>query len=240
MTDIQLIKKLQRLTNAGLGDCKNALVASNGDLFSAATSMLTEDDVLQIQQSVRVRAMAGDSIKDPVSSDEQQLVDDLVAHFVSLRTRPLNVGFLFELTRLFLSDASFLTAFVQSPTDTIREYQRRIQSMGEFDGISNISTCSDGKFTGTVISMPVSGSEWECDFIVLQHPRKKLFGNSRQRLFAVYKRTKRVDHGIANIEEMGIEGEDVSSTRRWVHPDLEFSPETLAGIGYDSGLQECG
>ena len=235
MTDIPTLKQLQRLTNAGLGECKRVLTESNGDLFVAATKMLTEQDVLEIQQSVRVRAMAGQSIKDPVTREEQELVDALLAHFVAQQTRSINVGFLVELTALFSSDKAFRKALLDWPRETLEKFRELLDQNNEFDGIQAVKTCRAKKFASTVIKMPPAQSEWESDFIILQHPKKGILFGSRPRVFSVYKRTKREDRGIANIDEVMIKHEALVSIARWVHSDLQFDFANLAAIGDDNG-----
>ena len=238
MTDIKTIKELQRLTNAGLADCKRALEGASGDFFVAASSMLSEDDVLQLQQSVRVRAMAGESIKDPVTEEEQLLVDRLASHFIAQRTRLLSVGFLFEIARLFHNDNEFQAAIRDAPSQAIQQFVELLDPGGDFAGIQEVVPTENDACTSTVVRMPAPQSEWECDFIVLQHPKKRLFKNSPGRVFAIYKRTKRNDRGVANVEEMGMDSGDVAAISRWVHQDLRFTPQELAGVAFDPNLHQ--
>ena len=86
--------------------------------------------------------------------------------------------------------------------------------------------------------MPDPTSEWECDFIVLMHARRRLLISTSARVIAVYKRTKRIDRGVANIEEMAGHGDDVHATRRWVHENLEFTATGLAQVVFDGQLRQ--
>lgn len=86
--------------------------------------------------------------------------------------------------------------------------------------------------------MPEPQSEWECDFIVLMHPRRRFILSSSARVIAVYKRTKRPDRGVANIEEMAGQGDNVRPVRRWIHENAVFTPTGLAQIVFDGQLRE--
>lgn len=238
MVDISRINELRRLTNAGLADCKRALDQAGGDVFTAATMMLTEEDVQAIQQAVRVRAMAGQSISDPVTPDEQELVDALVAHFVAQRTRPVNVGFLFELAACFHSDPDFRSAITEEPTAAVRKVWRLLNIDDDAQDQPVAVTVEGPQCVSTVVTLPESQSEWECDFIVLQHPRKRFFRSTPPIVLAVYRRTTRTDRGVVNIEQMGVRGDEVIATRRWVLDDAVFEPGELASIGFAPGLQE--
>ncbi len=55
-------------------------------------------------------------------------------------------------------------------------------------------------------------------------------------MFAIYKRTKRSDRGVANVEEMGMDRGDVTAISRWVHQDLELTPQELANVAFDPTL----
>ena len=88
MVDPAHLKELRRLTNAGLSDCKRTLDDAGRDLFAAAVSMLAEDNVHSLKSSMMVRASAGQSIKDPVTDSERELINALEAHFIAQRTRP--------------------------------------------------------------------------------------------------------------------------------------------------------
>lgn len=101
MVDSAQLKELRRLTNASLSDCKRALDESKNDLFAAAVSMLTENDVHALKSSMMVRSSAGESIKDPVTESERELIGALESHFIAQRTCPVNVGFLLKLRRCF-------------------------------------------------------------------------------------------------------------------------------------------
>jgi len=118
MNALANIKQLRQLTNGGLAECKHALDAAGGDVFLAAVSMLTEDDVKKMQQAMMNRELAGQSIADPVTPEEKELVERLAAHFVAQRTRPAHANFLFELTGAFYSDCLLYTS--PSPRDRTR------------------------------------------------------------------------------------------------------------------------
>jgi hypothetical protein len=240
MIDVKQIQELRRLTNAGLAECKRALEDADGDLFSAATSLLTEDDVLKIQQSVRVRAMAGQSIKDPVSDDEQRLVDALVSHFVARRTRPLNVAFLFQIAELFHADNAFREAVMEDPASAVGNLWRTLNVDGGTQRLPMAETFESRQCLSTVVTMPVSQSEWECDFIVLQHPRRGYLLSAKVKVLAIYKRTKRDDRGLVNIEEMAIRRDEVVAIRRWVLEDANLETAELARAGFAPGLREVG
>ncbi|WP_231742159.1 hypothetical protein [Stieleria varia] len=238
MVDPIKLKGLRQLTNAGLADCKRALDASGGDLFAAAVSMLTESDVQELKQSMMVRASAGQSIKDPVTDTERQLLEALEAHFIGQRTRPVNVGFLFETTSLFLSDSQFRVAIMDQPGNTLETVWNALAPSPSSHSLPNATTVETKKVLSTVITMPTSESEWESDYVVLMHPRRRLIFSSSARVIAIYKRTKRADRGIANVEEMTGAGENVRTLRHWVHEDVEFTPRCLGEIAFASQLRE--
>ena len=208
MTDPAQLRELRRLTNAGLSDCKHALDEAGGDLLAATVSMLTEEDVQALRSSIMVRASAGQSIKDPVTDSERDFVDALEAHFIAQRTRPKNVGFLFETSSLFLADTQFRIAIMDDAVGTLQTVWRTLTARPTADSSLEAETVETKNVLSTVVTMPTSQSEWECDFIVLMHPRRQFIFSSRSRVLAVYKRTKRHDRGVANVEEMAGQGEN--------------------------------
>jgi len=238
MVDSTKLKELRQLTNAGLADCKRSLTESGGDLFAAAVSMLTESDVRELRQSMMVRASAGQSIKDPVSDKERQFIEALEAHFIGQRTRPANVGFLYETTSLFLTDPQFRVAILDQPENTLKTVWTALTSNESNQSLPEATTIETKKVLSTVISMPTPESEWESDYIVLMHPRRRLVFSSPARAIAIYKRTKRPDRGVANIEEMTGAGENVRTLRHWVHEDVEFTPRCLSEVVFASQLRE--
>jgi len=238
MIDIKKIQELRRITNAGLAECKRALEDTGGDLFAAATSMLTENDVLKIQQSVSVRAMAGQSIRDPVTDDEQKLVDALVSHFVAQRTRPLNVTFLFQIAALFHSDAAFRVAIIDDPDSAVQDVWNAGNIASDTQKPPTAETFESRQCLSTVVTMPVAQSEWECDFIVLQHPRRRFLLSTKTKVLAIYKRTRRNDRGLVNIEEMTVRSNEVVATRGWVLEDASLQSAELAHVGFAPGLHE--
>lgn len=238
MVDAAQLKELRRLTNASLSDCKRALDESNDDLFAAAVSMLTEDDVHALKSSMMVRSSAGQSIKDPVTESERELIGALEAHFIAQRTRPVNVGFLFETTSLFLADSQFRGAVIDSASETLRAVWRALSAHSTDGSSPHAETVETPKAICTVVTMPEPQSEWECDFIVLMHPRRSFILSSSARVIAIYKRTKRPDRGVANIEEMAGQGDNVRPVRRWIHENAVFTPTGLAQIVFDGQLRE--
>lgn len=227
--DVQSLRTLQRLTNSGLSDCKRALTESQGDLFLAATSMLSESKIKEIAQSVRVRAMAGTSIKDPVEPAERQFVEDLLAYCIAKRTRSMNVGFQFGLAKLFLTDAN-VQAAIREDCTVVKKFADLLNAKSEFGELQNVEMVVIGKLASTIIAMPQSQSEYECDFIVLQHPEKSLFRSKPSRVFVVYKRTKRSDRGIANVAEWRLAAGEIQVSANWVNTDLEFDAKSLAMV----------
>lgn len=238
MVDSAQLKELRRLTNGSLSDCKRALDESNGDLFAAALSMLTEDDVHALKSSMIVRSSAGQSIKDPVTESERELIGALESHFIAQRTRPVNVGFLFETTSLFLADSHFRNAVVDNASEALHTVWRALAGQNSEVSSPQAETVKTPKTTCTVVTMPGAKSEWECDYIVLIHPRRRILFSSPARVIAVYKRTKRPDRGVANIEEMDGQGDNVRPVRRWVHENAVFTPIRLAQILFDDQLKE--
>jgi hypothetical protein len=238
MVDAAQLKELRRLTNASLSDCKRALDEFNGDLFTAAVSMLTEDDVRALKSSMMVRASAGQSIKDPVTNSERELIGALESHFIAQRTRPINVGFLFETASLFLADPQFRSAVVDNASAALHGVWRGLA--GHLTGglLPQGETVETPKAMSTVIAMPYPQSEWECDYIVLMHPRRRLIFSSSARVIVVYKRTKRLDRGVANIEELAGHRNDCHAIRRWVHENLEFTPTVLAQVVFHGQLRQ--
>ena len=238
MVNAAQLKELRRLTNAGLSECKRALDESGGDLFAAAASMLTEEDVQSLKSSMMVRASAGQSIKDPVTESERELIEALESHFIAGRTRPANVGFLFETTARFLSDARFRRAIIADADGTLGRIWRNVAGTNSHGPAPQAENFELAKILSTVISMPPSQSEWECDFIVLLHPQRRFVFSSSARVIAVYKRTKRDDFGVATFEEMAGKGDDVRPIRRWFHENAEFSVSALAQVLSDGQLRK--
>jgi|JI10StandDraft_1071094.scaffolds.fasta_scaffold943775_1 hypothetical protein len=238
MVDAAQLKELRRLTNGSLSDCKRALDESNGNLFAAAVSMLTEDDVHALKSSMMVRSSAGQSIKDPVTASERELIGALEAHFIAQRTRPVNVGFLFETTSLFLADSQFRNAVVDNASEALHTVWRALAGHNTDGSSPHAETVKTPKNKCTVVTMPEAQSEWECDYIVLIHPRRRFLLSSSARVIAIYKRTKRPDRGVANIEEMAGQGGDVRPVRRWVHENAVFTPIGLAQTVLDHQLRE--
>ncbi len=238
MVDAAKLKDLRRLTNAGLTDCKRALDESNGDLFAAALSMLTEEDVRALKSSMMVRSSAGQSVKDPVTDAERELIRALESHFIVQRTRPVNVGFLFELTSLFLAHPQFRTAVVDNAPGTIHAVWREVASHCADGILPQAETVEAANVMATVVAMPKAQSEWECDYVVLMHPRRRFLFSSSARAIAVYKRTNRIDCGVAIIEEMAVHGDNVHPVRQWVHQNAVFTSIGLVQIVFDGGLRE--
>ncbi|QDU73881.1 elongation factor Ts [Bremerella volcania] len=237
MVDAKQLKELRRLTNAGLSDCKQALIDADGNLFKAATAMLTEEKALELQQSVRVRRMAGQSIKDPVTKEEEDFVDALVDHFIAQRTRPLNVVFMLELTAYFLSDETFREMVADDPTRAMQEVWNLIDRDDDNQSPPVAQTIDSGSRLATVVTMPKPQSEWECDFVVLQHPYRRFLFWTKRKVFVVYKRTKLDDHGIVNVHEMNVSNDGVFASREWVLADADLSPQQLALIGDTSATR---
>ncbi|RCS41045.1 hypothetical protein DTL42_20865 [Bremerella cremea] len=238
MVDPKQLKELRRLTNAGLADCKQALEAANGDLFTAAISMLTEADALEIQQSVHVRAMAGTAIKNPVTQEEQDFTDRLVTHFIAQRTRPLNYEFRGALADLFLHNDEFREYAINHPAGTMRRLWEKLQTGYDPQHHPTAQTVTTRKCVSTVVTMPPPQSEWECDFIVLEHPRRRLLFSKPPRVLAIYKRTKRNDHGLIYIDELTISKETTVHSHRWLLENANLALESLAQIGYARDRQE--
>ncbi|WP_442511492.1 hypothetical protein SH528x_003173 [Novipirellula sp. SH528] len=238
MVDPAKLKELRQLTNAGLADCKRVLDDSGGDLFAAAVSILTESDVKELKQSMLVRSSAGQSIKDPVTDRERQLIEALEAHFIGKRTRPVNIGFLFETTSLFLVDSQFRVAIMDQPENTLKTVWNTLASDSSRQAFPKVTTVETKKVLSTLITMPTPESEWESDYVVLMPPRRRLIFSSSARVIAIYKRTKRPDRGVANIEEMTGAGKNVRTLRHWVHQDIEFTPRCLGEITFASQLRE--
>ncbi len=239
MVDIATLKELRRLTNAGLSDCRRALEDSDGDLFAAAVSMLSESDVQKLSQSMMVREGAGQSIKDPVTDSERELINALGAHFVRERTRPVNVGFLFEATSLFHSDTQFRHSLLSQPASMLQTLWAAMAVDSSKNSMPGATTVKTPQVVSTVITMPPPQSEWECDFVVLMHPQRRfVFFSSRPRVLAVYKRTKLPGRGVANIHEMAGTGDNVRLINEWVHEDVIFTPNGLSEIAFDNRLRK--
>jgi len=237
MVDLAQLKELRRLTTAGLSDCKRALDDAGGDLFAAAVSMLTEDDVHALKSSMMVRASAGQSIKDPVTDSERELINALEAHFVAQRTRPANVGFLFETASLFLTNPQFRDAIMDDPAATLRTVWNTLAA-GTAASVPQAETIETKQVLSTVVKMPDPQSQWECDFVILLHPRRRFILSSRPRVLALYKRTKQHGRGVANMEELALRGDEVQTVKRWIHEDAEFSTAALAELAFDRKLRE--
>ncbi|MEM7317079.1 MAG: hypothetical protein AAF497_28430 [Planctomycetota bacterium] len=237
MVNPTTLKELRRLTNAGLSDCKRALDDAGGDLFTAAKSMLSEADVLSLKQSMMVRASAGQSIKDPVTDSERELIDALEAHFISQRTRPVNVGFLFETTSFFLGNPQFRIAVMYDPENTLKTIWEALACDPPSSPLPTATSVETKKVIATVIKMPTPQSEWESDFVVLMHPRRRLIFSSRPRVLAIYKRTNRPDRGKANNQQMTGTGQDDRPLQQWFHEEVEFAPRALAQIVFARQLR---
>jgi hypothetical protein len=238
MVDPAHLKELRRLTNAGLSDCKRALDDAGGDLFAAAVSMLAEDDVHSLKSSMMVRASAGQSIKDPVTDSERELINALEAHFIAQRTRPANVGFLFETALLFLTNPQFRVAIMDDPAATIRSLWNTLAARTTSASLPQAETIETKQVLSTVVKMPDPESQWECDFVILLHPRRRFVLSSKPRVLALYKRTKQHDRGVANIEEMAHRRGEVHTVKRWIHEDAVFTAAALAELAFDSKLRQ--
>jgi hypothetical protein len=68
---------VRRLSQAGLTQCRSALDAAGGDVLAACRSLMSAPQIMEAYQSLRVRLMAGASIKDPPSAEEKAVIEHL-------------------------------------------------------------------------------------------------------------------------------------------------------------------
>lgn len=235
------IKKLHAFTQAGLSDCKQAYDDAEGDFFRALCSLLTAEAFREKDQAFRVRSLCGQSILDPVTSDEADLMDRLRAHFAALSIRPHHVYFstaalpavlhadpsLFE--RLASSTAqSFLQHMWKSVGDDFNP-QHRLPP----DGLDVTSLSSDGGSPTVVITMPQTESENEVDFVVVTKRPQAFSVLGRRpalRYFIVLEPVRAPEWNCVVVEELIAKRKGFKAIRRLDREHVNTTPEGLCGL----------
>lgn len=237
---LQAIKKLHAFTQAGLGKCKEALESTGGDYYQAVASLLTEERFREKEQAFLVRRMCGDDILDPVTAEEQELMDWLKGHFAWQSVRPHHAFFSGEvIPAAVFSEAEVvfdkLTALTRTPWAIVM-WQSAGHGLDPLavmppDGLA-VDCATVRGCEAAVIRMPAPASINEASFVVVtRNTVKGLLGAKHTfRVFQVFESIMAPDWNLIHIHEL-VPGPDCfEAVNEMRFENVETSAEFLTDL----------